>query len=138
MNKKSKISLITNKEKLTYEVNIEIKNDKINYQENNDELTSVLYDKTSRILIRDNKEIYMEYDFNMNKASIYIKDLKKEINLELRTKNIVESDKLIDIEYLLDNEVYRYIIDMEWYYEYYKRVRKRYRKDNKWDRLYYR
>lgn len=131
MNKKSKISLITNKEKLTYEVNIEIKNDKINYQENNDELTSVLYDKTSRILIRDNKEIYMEYDFNMNKASIYIKDLKKEINLELRTKNIVESDKLIDIEYLLDNEVYRYIIDMEWYYEYYKRVRKRYRKDNK-------
>ena len=30
MNKKSKISLITNKEKLTYEVNIEIKNDKIN------------------------------------------------------------------------------------------------------------
>ena len=61
MNKKSKISLITNKEKLTYEVNIEIKNDKINYQENNDELTSVLYDKTSRILIRDNKEIYMEY-----------------------------------------------------------------------------
>ena len=131
MNKKSKISLITNKEKLTYEVNIEIKNDKINYQENNDELTSVLYDKTSRILIRDNKEIYMEYDFNMNKASIYIKDLKKEINLELRTKNIVESDKLIDIEYLLDNEVYRYIIDMEWYYEYYKRIRKRYRKDNK-------
>lgn len=113
MNKKSKISLITNKEKLTYEVNIEIKNDKINYQENGDMLTSVLYDKTSRILIRDNKEIYMEYDFNINKASIYIKDLKKEINLELRTKNIVESDKLIDIEYLLDNEVYRYIIDME-------------------------
>lgn len=113
MNKKSKISLITNKEKLTYEVNIEIKNDKINYKENNAELTSVLYDKTSRILIRDNKEIYMEYDFNINKASIYIKDLKKEINLELRTKNIVESDKLIDIEYLLDNEVYRYIIDME-------------------------
>ena len=131
MNKKSKISLITNKEKLTYEVNIEIKNDKINYKENNAELTNVLYDKTSRILIRDNKEIYMEYDFNMNKASIYIKDLKKEINLELRTKNIVESDKLIDIEYLLDNEVYWYIIDMEWYYEYYKRVRKRYRKDNK-------
>ena len=131
MNKKSKISLITNKEKLSYEVNIEIKNDKINYKENNAELTNVLYDKTSRILIRDNKEIYMEYDFNMNKASIYIKDLKKEINLELRTKNIVESDKLIDIEYLLDNEVYRYIIDMEWYYEYYKRVRKRYRKDNK-------
>ena len=113
MNKKSKISLITNKEKLTYEVNIEIKNDKINYKENNAELTNVLYDKTSRILIRDNKEIYMEYDFNMNKASIYIKDLKKEINLSLRTKNIVESDKLIDIEYLLDNEVYRYIIDME-------------------------
>lgn len=113
MNKKSKISLITNKEKLTYEVNIEIKNDKLNYKENNDELTNVLYDKTSRILIRDNKEIYMEYDFNMNKASIYIKDLKKEINLELRTKNIIESDKLIDIEYLLDNEVYRYIIDME-------------------------
>ena len=99
MNKKSKISLITNKEKLTYEVNIEIKNDKINYKENNAELTNVLYDKTSRILIRDNKEIYMEYDFNMNKASIYIKDLKKEINLELRTKTIVESDKLIDIEY---------------------------------------
>lgn len=113
MNKNAKVSLITNKEKLTYEVNIEIKNDKINYQENGDMLTSVLYDKTSRILIRDNKEIYMEYDFNINKASIYIKDLKKEINLELRTKNIVESDKLIDIEYLLDNEVYRYIIDME-------------------------
>lgn len=113
MNKNAKVSLITNKEKLTHEVNIEIKNDKINYQENNDELTRVLYDKTNKTLIRDNKEIYMEYDFNMNKASIYIKDLKKEINLSLRTKNIVESDKLIDIEYLLDNEVYRYIIDME-------------------------
>ena len=74
MNKNAKVSLITNKEKLTYEVNIEIKNDKINYQENNDELTRVLYDKTNKTLIRDNKEIYMEYDFNMNKASIYINE----------------------------------------------------------------
>jgi len=126
MNKKAKISLITKNDKIIYNVDIEIKNDKISYKENNDKLTNVLYDIKSNILIREDKDIYMEYNFNINKASVYIKELKKEIGLVLKTKNIVNNNKKITIEYLLDNELYSYVIDMEWYYEYYKRIRKWY------------
>lgn len=113
MNKKAKISLITKKEKIIYNVEIEIKNDKISYKENNDKLTNVLYDIKNKILIREDKDIYMEYDFNINKASVYIKELKKEVNLLLKTKNIISNNKKINIEYLLDNELYSYVIDME-------------------------
>ncbi len=113
MNKKAKISLITKNDKIIYNVDIEIKNDKISYKENNDKLTNVLYDIKSNILIREDKDIYMEYNFNINKASVYIKELKKEIGLVLKTKNIVNNNKKITIEYLLDNELYSYVIDME-------------------------
>lgn len=113
MKKKAKISLITKEDKIIYNVEIEIKNDKISYKENNDKLTNVLYDIKNKILIREDKDIYMEYNFNINKANVYIKDLKKEVNLLLKTKNIISNNKKINIEYLLDNELYSYVIDME-------------------------
>lgn len=113
MKKKAKISLITKEDKIIYNVEIEIKNDKISYKENNDKLTNVLYDIKNKILIREDKDIYMEYNFNINKANVYIKDLKKEVNLLLKTKNIITNNKKINIEYLLDNELYSYVIDME-------------------------
>lgn len=114
MKTKSTISIISNTDKITYKVDLEIKNNKINYKENKDNtITEVLYDRKNKILIRDNKEMYMEYDFNMNNASIYIKDLKKEINLDIKVKKIKDTNNKIDIEYILNDELYKYVIDME-------------------------
>ncbi len=114
MNKKANITIISNNEKIMYNTDIEIKNKKINYKEIiNNKITDVLYDKDKKILIRDNNEMYMEYDFNINKAIIYIKELKQELNLDFKTKNIIDNNNKIDIEYIINNEIYKYTIDME-------------------------
>lgn len=111
MNKKAIISLITKEEEFKYNETISIKNNKINYKEEG--ITDVFYDIKKEILIRDNKDIYMEYNFSTNKATVYIKELKKVINLNLIKKELIVTDKLIDILYLLDDKECRYIIDME-------------------------
>lgn len=109
--KKAKINLISKIVKQENIVSIEIKNNKISYQE--EDKTLVLYHQQEKRLIRENDQLYMEFDFKNDKAIVYIKSLKKETNLKIKTNKIIQDKNLIDIDYYLEDEHYQYKIQME-------------------------
>ena len=110
MRKKANILLISNNDNINISTDIEIINNKINYIYND---TEVFYNILENILIRDDKEKYLEYDFNKNKGIIYIKDIKKELIVDVEVINLINKDNYIEIEYKLENQNFKYIINME-------------------------
>lgn len=110
--KKNAIVKIKNKEETIKEkVEIESKNNKISYLEN--KKTKVLFDLEKEILMRENKEIYMELFFKEEKAIIYIKNLRKNIEIVLKTKKIDISNNKIVIQYEMEKNLYLYELEME-------------------------
>ena len=113
MNKNAKISLKTNDNTIKYDILLTIKNNKINYFEKNSD-TNVFLSLDEKILIRDNKDIYLEYNFSKNQGVVFIKELQNNININLITNKFnVENDK-VEIEYQIDDDRYNYLIEMEW------------------------
>lgn len=111
MKKKATIKIKAKEETVEEKVQLEVKNNKINYKEENK--TTVLLDLKNKILIRENKELYMEYDFIKEKGNLYIKSLQKNIDLQLKLKKIDISNHKIVIQYELEKECYIYEIEME-------------------------
>lgn len=111
MKKNAKVSLETEKEHFIEKVIIEEKNNKINYKEQIN--TNVLFDKNNLILIRENNEIYMELSFKEKNAFIFIKDLRKNIEMKLKSVKTNITEKEITISYVLEDENYLYKIEME-------------------------
>ena len=110
MRKKANILLISDNDNINISTDIEIINNKINYISND---TEVFYNILENILIRDDKEKYLEYDFNKNKGIIYIKDIKKELIVDIEVTNLINKDNYIEIEYKLEKQNFKYIINME-------------------------
>ena len=111
MQRKSKVSLKTNDYEIYNNKIVDFVNNKINYIDDND--TSVLLDLKDKLLIRDNSSMYLEYDFLHEKGFILIKEMNKELEVEINVeKFLVERDK-IEIIYKIENESYIYVIDME-------------------------
>ena len=110
MRKKADILLVSDNDNINISTDIEIINNKINYIYND---TEVFYNILENILIRDDKEKYLEYDFNKNKGIIYIKDIKKELIVDIEVINLINKDNYIEIEYKLENQNFKYIINME-------------------------
>ena len=112
MQKCAKISLKTKEEDIQYSKLIEFKNNKINYIEE-DTSTNVLLDIEKKLLIRDNKTIYLEYDFLNGKGYFYIKELGGETFVDIKLDKFFVDDKLIEIVYKIDENSYQYKIEME-------------------------
>lgn len=111
MKKQAVVTLETRGQKLQEKVNIEIKNNKINYKEQNK--TDVLFDMDQKILMRENKEMYMEFFFQTQKGYIHPKDLKNTIEIEIKSKKIDIQPNKIVIKYEIENDPYVYQIEME-------------------------
>lgn len=111
--KKAEISLLSEDNNTSYYVEIIEKNNKISYQEEDELKSNVLFDKNSSILIRENSNFYMEFLFMEDKVNITIKELKKNIELPIKTREITISEDKIEIKYELENVNYYYKIEME-------------------------
>lgn len=110
--KKNAIVKIESKDSTLQEkVEIEIKNGKINYLENNK--TVVLLNLESQTLIRENSELYMELDLKEGKGNIYIKNLQKNITVLIKLKKIDIGKNKIVIQYEMEKELYSYQLEME-------------------------
>jgi len=112
---KTKIKIYSDTEKNEYEVNsiYNEEQDKIIYKEPDNTTTS--YDYKNNSLIRENDELKMQYDFNMENISrgrILIKDLNQCIEIDIKTNSIVNKDKNIKIEYEIENQKFKYIIEV--------------------------
>ena len=116
MKKSAKVSLKSNDFSYNYDILLDIENRKINYFEPTEKKTNVFFDIDNNILVREDKEIFMEYLFverGVSTGNLYIKDLGKNVDVSIVTENILKDDKRIEIDYSIDNDFFEYIIDME-------------------------
>lgn len=113
MKKKAKISLKTRERTIEDDIIIELINNKISYIEKDSNCTKVLVDLNNKILIRENKELYLEYNFSNNNGVVYLKDLGSSININLKTIDYKCLNKKIEIMYKIDENSYEYRIEME-------------------------
>ncbi len=66
-------------------------------------------------LRRENANLWMEYPFeeqNSTQGIIKVKDLNKNILVNIRTKRLIRENKNIEIEYELENENYKYKLEV--------------------------
>ena len=111
MEKKALITIKNQDGKQSDNVQIIKHKNKISYQETTG--TSVLFDLDSLELIRDNKQIYMELNFSVKNASIYIKELGKTLELEIEVKKVEVTENRVILEYKISDELYEYKLEME-------------------------
>jgi len=85
---------------------------KLKYQENDQ--TKVNFNYTNNELLRENQKIKMKYLFSEQKETkgiIYLKDLKKYIDIPIKTNKIKRNNNSIYIEYMINNNKYYYEIE---------------------------
>ena len=115
---KTKVKITTKSNNITdtYEIKVLLKDNKLMYYEPNK--TKVIFDYENNILTRNNKEISMEYKFDLeNKTIGYIevKELGKSLNLNIKTKQFLSDNKNIDLVFFVEEEEICYKLEvLEW------------------------
>lgn len=115
---KTKVKITTKSNNITdtYEIKALLKDNKLMYYEPNK--TKVIFDYENNILTRNNKEISMEYKFDLeNKTIGYIevKELGKSLNLNIKTKKFLSDNKSIDLVFFVEEEEICYKLEvLEW------------------------
>lgn len=107
-----KVTINNLEENTSYEVPAIITEEIIKYKEPN--YTMVTYNFKDNSLFRENDELRMEYYFNSEKktkGSINIKELNKKIDLEIKTKKIERKNNNIEIEFIIDSNIFLYKIE---------------------------
>ena len=104
-----------------------IKNkNKINYY-NEDTTYKLIFFDNKILLTRETKEFINKFIFeldNITKSEYYIKEFNTNFDILIKTTRINKNSKRIEIDYEIidNNNKYSYILDMEWSYEYKKRI----------------
>lgn len=84
----------------------------IKYKEEDN--TTVIYNYSKHRLIRENKDLKIEYLFskdNTTKGLLIIKELNTTMDLSIKTK-VIEEDKInIYIEFEIDKDIFKYRIE---------------------------
>jgi hypothetical protein len=109
---KVKINITSSNDTNTYKTTAIIQDNIIKYLEDNK--TTTTYDYNNQLLTRENKELKMRYTFNLKdktQGSIFIKELNKELNVEIETKKIERKDNNIKIKFIIENDIFLYEIE---------------------------
>ncbi len=85
------------------------------YHEKDENKTKVIYDYKKNLLIRENSELYMEYEFKEDEittAIIKVKSLNKYLNLSLKTTKLSSREDFIEVAFLLEEEKINYKLEV--------------------------
>lgn len=110
---KLKAILNTPENKIEYEVEGVLKDNKLIYNEKDKLNTLVTYDYVMNCLERENAELHMTYLFKENiitKGLLEIKDLNKTVEVLLKTKSINQEKFNLEISFLVENKPFTYIL----------------------------
>ncbi len=86
----------------------------ISYKESDN--TCVYLDITKNELIRENDNLFMKYGFIENRRSngmLHIKDLNKEVEVEIETQKIINQENTYYVEYKIDENKFIYKLTYE-------------------------
>ena len=97
---------------ISKEVDAILQDEILKYKEEKD--TSVKFSYKDNILVRENNDLRMDYSFlegKTTKGTILVKELNKNINVDIKTKNIKINEN--DIEIIFDVEENEFIYKVE-------------------------
>lgn len=83
------------------------------YQEQ--DKTKTKFDLQNLRLRRENENLWMEYVFNeqrITKGIIKVKELNQSLQVNIHTKKINQKSKTVEIEYQLEDENYKYKLEV--------------------------
>ncbi|MBQ3436187.1 MAG: hypothetical protein IJH13_04145 [Bacilli bacterium] len=112
MQKKISVKLLSSDEKIAYDVIGDFSSDdsELYYEEEDMYKTSVIYNFLTNVLKRDNREMYLEYNFAEEEGKVLIKDLDQEMYLDLQVEKINKTKNTITIKYKVNGIDYKYSI----------------------------
>lgn len=90
-------------------VDYTIDSEVINYKEIDN--TVVYYDLKNNILIRDNDDLHMIYDFNNKKGTILIKEMDRELELSIENIDIERNKNNVRVSYTIENNDFLYELE---------------------------
>ena len=90
-------------------VDYTIDSEVINYKELDN--TVVYYDLKNNILIRDNDDLHMTYDFNNKKGTILIKETDRELELSIENIDIERNKNNVRVSYTIENNDFLYELE---------------------------
>lgn len=110
-----KAKLISDEENLNIEVSGIKNNNKIIYKENDINVTILLFDNRIEMNRTCNDyKINLNFDKNKKTTSTYqVFGGSKTFDLETTTKKLNISDEKIELEYILEGNKFKYILEME-------------------------
>ena len=90
-------------------VDYTIDSEVINYKELDN--TVVYYDLKNNILIRDNDDLHMIYDFNNKKGTILIKEFDRELEVLIDNIDIERNKNNVRVSYSIENNDFLYELE---------------------------
>lgn len=108
--------LHTSDNDLKYSIIGNINDKKITYTEQDELKTKVIYDYENNVLVRENKELYMKYIFNINEQTngiLKIKDLNKILSVIIVTNRIETDNYNLEVSFQVENNNFLYKLDIE-------------------------
>jgi len=90
-------------------VDYTIDSEVINYKEIDN--TVVYYDLKNNILIRDNDDLHMIYDFNNKKGTILIKEMDRKLELSIENIDIERNKNNVRVSYIIENNDFLYELE---------------------------
>ena len=91
-------------------VDYTIDSEVINYKELDN--TNTYYDLKNNILIRDNDDLHMIYDFNNKKGTILIKEFDRELEVLIENIDIERNKNNVRVSYSIDNNDFLYELEV--------------------------
>lgn len=108
-----RVTIKSNENNNSIETKAIIQDNIIKYKEDNN--TLVIFNYSSNELIRENSDLQMNYFFskeNPTTGTIFIKDLAKELKLEIKTKKLQRKNNNIEIKFLVEGNDFLYKIEV--------------------------
>ena len=109
---KLKVLIKSNDNNTEFETMAILQENLIKYKETDE--TTVVFDCNNLILTRENNELRMEYRFNEERPTtgkILVKDLNKELEIEIKTKKIERKGNDVKIQFIVENNEFLYHIE---------------------------
>ena len=103
---KIKVKIDNTENTVDYSIDSEV----INYKEIDN--TNVYYDLKSNILIRDNDDLHMIYDFNNKKGTILIKEFDREVEVLIENIDIERNKNNVRVSYSIENNDFLYELEV--------------------------
>ena len=91
-------------------VDYTIDSEVINYKELDN--TNTYCDLNNNILIRDNDDLHMIYDFNNKKGTILIKEFDREVEVLIENIDIERNKNNVRVSYSIENNDFLYELEV--------------------------